>query len=179
MSTHTTTPEALREKAEAARQSARDSWERSDTDGFLSQWSSNLTARKLDMEADLLEAGGTDVFAALYDRHGRRLRARLVDGQWGPTWVVQTSTGGTVWVPDTVTWDEVPAAHGTRYENPRFGPRTKATKLGLRRGEEQAPARVEMVGSGTGLGSLHTVRPVVRRADTGYPANAVPWEVDG
>ena len=166
----------LRAKARACRQEASDSFQRCDTDGFLSQWASGVNAARYEMEADLLDAGGTASFWGLFDRHGRRVTARLVDGDWGLAWAVHTRSGRTIWVPHTVTFDEVRHGPFTRYENPRFGPRTKAARLGLTVAWEDVPARVDMAGSGRGLGNLHTVRPVQVRTDGGWPPDAVPFD---
>lgn len=167
----------LRAKANACRQEAHDSFQRCDTDGFLSQWASGVNAAKYEMEADLMDAGGVASFWGLFNRHGQRVTARLVSGEFGLVWAVHTRSGRTVWVPHTVTFDEEPNAFGgTTFVRPRFGPRTKGARLGLTVAWEDAPARVDMTGSGRGLGSLHTVRPVEVRTDGGWPPDAVPFD---
>lgn len=47
-----------RAEAQRCRQSAADSWERSDTDGFLSQWASGEMATRYDYLASIAERGG-------------------------------------------------------------------------------------------------------------------------
>jgi len=166
----------LRAKAAQCRQDAADSFARCDTDGFLSQWASGVNANRYEMEADLMDAGGTAPFWGLFDRHGRRLQARLVEGEWGLVWCVRAIGGRTVWVPHTITFDEVENGPYITYENPRFGPRTKGHRLGLRVAWEDAPARVDMVGGNSGLSDLHSVRPVQVRTDGGWPPDAVPLD---
>jgi hypothetical protein len=90
-------------RADAAkhRQDAADSWERSDTDGFLSQWASGLTAQLADTKADLADRGNRAYFAryVLTDaKTGERVDdARLVDTRYGRKWVVNTADGA-VWI---------------------------------------------------------------------------------
>jgi hypothetical protein len=48
----------LRQQATKHAQDAIDSFDRCDTDGFLSQWASGVMSQKKSLEADLLEAGG-------------------------------------------------------------------------------------------------------------------------
>jgi hypothetical protein len=61
----------LRDKARNSNSQAQKSWERSDTDGFLSQWASTSMADKYNTEAALAERGGLTIWqvpaqAALY-----------------------------------------------------------------------------------------------------------------
>lgn len=55
----------LRDYGRKYRQDAEDSFQRSDTDGFLSQWASNIGAQKNDANATLLENGGCAQFPVL------------------------------------------------------------------------------------------------------------------
>lgn len=57
----------LAAEAESARQ---ESYERSDTDGFVSQWASGLTAQKHRLQAELAESGGKTEASALFDTNG-------------------------------------------------------------------------------------------------------------
>jgi len=65
-------------KAEAAkdRQYAADSFERCDTDGFLSQWACGITASEKERKASLANRGGLDIFPALMDEAGN-IHARI------------------------------------------------------------------------------------------------------
>jgi hypothetical protein len=57
----------LREQAARARQQEQESFDRCDTDGFLSQWASSITAAEKDREADLANRGGLVISEALMD----------------------------------------------------------------------------------------------------------------
>jgi hypothetical protein len=74
--------------------SSQESWERSDTDGFLSQWASDTTARMYRHLADLAENGGKTTLRWLFTQND--------DGQWVPVedwrWV-QTRYGSSVLIP--------------------------------------------------------------------------------
>ena len=87
------TPDSLRERAAEADQRAADSWERSDTDGFLSQWAHGITADRDRAQARLIEQGGTARFRALFTTAGEWVPARQIEGQWGPRWLVLTPEG--------------------------------------------------------------------------------------
>lgn len=68
--------EALRAQAAKDRQSAADSFERCDTDGFLSQWASGVMASQRDREAELANHGSLSIFPALLDEAGN-IHARI------------------------------------------------------------------------------------------------------
>lgn len=57
----------LRKESADCRQRAQDSFDRCDTDGFLSQWASNCTASKREQEASLADYGNQHVFQVLVD----------------------------------------------------------------------------------------------------------------
>lgn len=87
--TTSTIPEAqrLRDEAAAGFKASADSFERCDTDGFLSQWASDITARLKLRQAEIIEAGGTAEFPALFDATtGERIPAKLIDGRFGLCW---------------------------------------------------------------------------------------------
>lgn len=68
--------EALRAQAKKDRQDAHDSFERCDTDGFLSQWASQVMASQREREANLADRGGLGIFPALMDEAGN-IHARI------------------------------------------------------------------------------------------------------
>jgi hypothetical protein len=76
-----------RAEAAASRKSARESWERSDTDGFLSQWADGLNARLCDTRAEIADNGGQAVWKryALADAATGELieDARVVNTRYG------------------------------------------------------------------------------------------------
>jgi hypothetical protein len=168
----------LAEKAEAHRriaaehdQAARDSFERSDTGGALSQWGSGLNAQLERTRAEIAEAGGTSTFLGLFvAATGERVRAKLIEqadrfAGYGTklTWFVLDAEGKTV--------GYVPHSKGTK--------RSKMGKLGLETREEQAPAAACHKGSGTGLAGACSVYVKVFRTDDGYPAEAIDFDVRG
>lgn len=88
------TADEWRGMARASRQRAADSWERCDTDGFMSQWASGLTAREYDTCAELAERGGWHEFQALFDVNGNLMDAEIRDGQYGMYWLVKGLPAG-------------------------------------------------------------------------------------
>lgn len=144
-----TTPQELRAEAARHDQDARDSFDRCDTDGFLSQWASGLTARQRRMEADLLEHDNTAEFPALFRLDGTWVPAQVIDTKYGRSWMLL---------------DE----HGNRtgeYAPYRPARRTTMTKRGLLEGTVVRPAKVEMIGQ-----SITAVRPIIMPADRPWNA---------
>lgn len=91
------TPEQWRASAAANRKAARDSFDRCDTDGFVSQWASESVAREFELWATLAEQGYEWDFPALYTADGKLIEgARYVETRYGWTWVYD-GDGGTVW----------------------------------------------------------------------------------
>lgn len=149
-----TTAADLRAKANAADAEAAASFERCDTDGFLSQWASGVTAAKNRMEADLLDAGGISTFPGLFNADGERIKAKLIDGKYGLIWAVMDASGDFT---------------GTFIKAFKSGPRSKMAAMGLTEADETAPAKVIMAG-----GACYTsVRPITIRTDGGCPEDAV------
>src|SRR5512140_3698228 len=87
----------LRARARTSRQFAQDSWERSDTDGFVTQYASDLSAREHEANAEIMEHGGYADFVALFDTNGHLVPgARLVQTRYGRAWVYEAN-GETQW----------------------------------------------------------------------------------
>lgn len=144
--THTMTEAAkaadLRAQAAERDRAAAESFERSDTDGFLSQWASGLTAQKLRAEADLVEAGGLVTAEALFDLAGNVASTHLHYGQYGPAWVLDD--------------EHTDANGGRRFVNEsraRSGAKRHAAMLakGYTVGLVSVRGYVTIAGSGTGL----------------------------
>lgn len=76
------------EQADAEDQKAREIYERSDTDGFLSEMVSRLNAEKLRLEAQLISQGGVSEFDALFDLDGKIVDAKIVNTKYGVRWMV-------------------------------------------------------------------------------------------
>ena len=140
-----TTATAYREQAQAARQAAADSWERSDTDGFVSQWASGLTAREYDLKADLAERGGLDAFYdAVIDADGNAAPARLVETRYGTKVAIFAS------------WDDA-ETYGAPVKAWAAPTDRALRKYGLRMAWRTAPAKVVYTGSGKGLAGAMSV----------------------
>jgi hypothetical protein len=138
-----TTETQHRENAAKHFKAEADSFERSDTDGFLSQWSSSINGQLELTRASIVENGGVSQFAGLFEGN-RRVKAQQVSTKWGIAWVLHE--------------DEIDliARRGKKFLP--FNSKSRVLReLGLRHGKEQAPAAACFAGNGSGLGSLHTV----------------------
>ena len=93
------TAEEWREEASSRYRASADSWERSDTDGALTQWAADTQGRRYDANAALAEHHGRWTFQGLVDADtGSVLPARLVGTQYGMAFAVDQPDGGTKWV---------------------------------------------------------------------------------
>lgn len=155
----TMTAQELLEKAAECEAKAAASFERCDTDGFVSQHCHQLTARECRAKAKLAENGGKATFLGLFVREtGERVAAKLINGRFGLCWAFCDEEG-------TFTGRFLSHSKGTK--------RSKMFREGFEVREEEAPAKVVMRGEGTGLSGLATVRVETVRADGGFPAEAV------
>lgn len=112
------------------------SQERSDTDGFLSQWASGISANVERIRQRLLAQGGFELFPTLYDREtGARVHAKLIDGRYGPCWALCDADGNFT---------------GEFYGDSRTR-RAKLWKAGYVVLAGWHPARATIRGTGTGL----------------------------
>jgi len=80
------TAEEWRAMATGNHKRAAESFDRCDTDGFLSQWAATTVAREYELKAELAEQGGVDTFRALFDLEGNRVYAHQVETQFGTSW---------------------------------------------------------------------------------------------
>jgi len=78
----------LRSEAERHDRNAEESFERCDTDGFLSQWASGLTASKKRLQADIEDNGGLAEFLTLFDLDGRWVPCKMIRTQYGTRWAL-------------------------------------------------------------------------------------------
>lgn len=130
----TQTAAELRAKAAAAEQEAYDSFERCDTDGFISQWAHGLSATRDRTQAEILENGGVSEFWGLYECD-RRVKARLIDGKFGMSWLLSDEEA------DKFGRRFIPVGDNSRVQK----------KLGLSERKELAPAEAVITGQGYGL----------------------------
>lgn len=151
---------AHRAKADAADKRVSESIERSDTDGFLSQWAGGLTAQLERARADIAEAGDVAEFTGLYFGD-ERVVAKLVHYR-----CKFSHTDKSNWFLDK--------AESKRFGR-RFipsGPRSRIQKqLGLSERKELAPAYAFMNGRGTGLSGSAWVQ-VARKDPDAYGTDA-------
>lgn len=95
----TRTAAQWREMSQQARRTSQESYERCDTDGFLSQWANDRLAHLYSQIAGVAEDGGMFDFYMLTDLEGNRLDATQVKNQYGKwSW--------RIWDPETrrVSW---------------------------------------------------------------------------
>ena len=134
-----------------------ESQERCDTDGFLSQWASGISANERSIAATIARNGGTDLFPGLYDaKTGERIRAKLIDGRFGPCWAIVGEDG----------------RFTGKFLGDRRGPRAALAKAGLVVCGEYVKAEACIAGTGTGLSGRAWATS--RRLDEGFPVDAVP-----
>lgn len=134
-----TTPRKTAEEYEAesrqALQAREESFERSDTDGFLSQWAHGLTSALAQTKAAIVRAGGRSEFWGLYTQDGRRVAARVVESQYGCSWLLREDEA------EKVGRKFIPCGETSRIQK----------KLGLCEKREMAPAWAKYEGRGFGL----------------------------
>lgn len=138
--------EELRAMAGEREQAAADSFERCDTDGFLSQWASGITAQQLRAQAKIAENGGSALFAfdSLVKLDGSETGGRLVQTKFGEKWRIDA----------TDEWIGAKSAAGLARRGYKIATKT-----------ERAAAKAIIEGSGTGLAGAASCYVRVVRAD--------------
>lgn len=92
-------PAEWREMAGGNRRRSAESFERCDTDGFLTQHTSDLFADLYDTCASIAEEGGTAEVDAFFDlKTGEELDAKIYPTRFGSAWRVVRPGGDVVWV---------------------------------------------------------------------------------
>lgn len=130
---------------------ARDeSWDRSDTDGFLSQWASGLNAQEHEAWADLLDNGGKTRMRVLMNLDGTVASTHLAYGQYGAYWVLNDAAAARY---GKRFFNESEAAKASRRQ------KTHAAK-GFTFGTIEVEGYVTLSGGGTGLSGAASVRVV-------------------
>lgn len=127
-----------------------ESWERSDTDGFVTQWVHGMSASEYSLKAQLAEQNSMTEVSALFDLEGNLLHTLHGWGQFGEYFMILDEDGN----KDT-----------TQGRNGFFSPsqaRSEVTKRknnaakGFYVGAVKVPAKVDIVASGTGLSAAAT-----------------------
>lgn len=147
------TAEELREMAAQREQAAHESWERSDTDGALSQWAGRINSQLLHAQARLKDNGEVSKFPALFTLDGQFVPARDIQTKYGTRWMLLDANG-------KATGQFLP-----------YFPKKRETlaKHGFVEGFVMRPAWAKCEGSGRGLSGLTSVHVVI------YPTDQ-PWE---
>lgn len=89
---HGMTPADLRAYAQQSRNQSAESYERSGSDGFLSQAASDVTALVYELQAKIVEGGGTWEFPALFDLDGNLVPAKYIETRYGMAWALLDSS---------------------------------------------------------------------------------------
>jgi hypothetical protein len=81
-----------REASAASYRARQESWERSDTDGSLSQWASGITGRLDEAKAELAENDGMMETRALFNLDGTIASVHNGWGQYGEWWLLNDAS---------------------------------------------------------------------------------------
>lgn len=153
-----------RRLAAEALQRQADSYENSDTDGFVSQWASGINANLHATQARILENGGVSTFTALADLDGNLVPAKMVDTKFGLAWGV---------LSDPTDNDSSFETWVNRSKASTAAKRVAALeKKGYREVVVLAPARAQIIASGTGLSGAASAYVGIRRTDGGFSPDA-------
>lgn len=156
------TPEQLKQADEMDARSRRHraereaSFDRCDTDGFISQWASGICGTRDAYQAEILRNGGMSTFPGLFDANtGKRVPAVLcyVANKFAP------------WKGDREVW-RIEGPDRKAVEWVTNGPRATAARGYVVKSEE-APAEAYIAGKGYGLSGQAWA--AIRRTDGGYP----------
>lgn len=139
------------EKSKAAAKRRQESIDRSDTDGFMSQWASGITSQKERLEAELEKNNGFATFHVLFDLEGNIVPARQIDTKFGPAWAEYEDP------------HNMYSKFTGKFINESKSPKRKTQeayllKKGYTLGRIKAPAKVDTVGS-----NMVSVQAVVLR----------------
>lgn len=99
--------EALEAEAANARRRREESFDRCDTDGFLSQWANDMTFRLNSRKIELLKNGGHAPFPVLCDEDGNVIAEKIYEftnpgGHWLPMnrrWRIDPGKYDRKWIP--------------------------------------------------------------------------------
>jgi hypothetical protein len=157
---NTETARELRASAAAHDQASRDSFERCDTDGFLTQWAHDIGAQRDRLAADIADNGGVWTMPALFNLDGDWVPSKLIDGRYGTCWALVGDDG--TFTGEFVSAFPVKAS-------------TMARK-GFIEGTGTWPAKAVTGGGGTGLAGAANVSVYVVKAcdDLTPPVDADP-----
>ena len=147
-----------REQATAHIDAAAESFNRCDTDGFVSQWSHDISARLCAARAEIQEAGGQAEFIGLY-QGDRRVLAKIIETQYGSSWLLHDDETGLI---SRCGKKFLPVGGGSRV----------LKQLGLSERWETASAWANTAGGGRGFAGLSSVRIEVYRTGCKWGSDA-------
>lgn len=148
---------ALRAEAQRCEARAEESFQRCDTDGFLSQWASGLHSDLCRARADIAEQGGRCAFPALFNLQGELVAAKFIETRYGWAWGILPSDDPT---GSFVSWFNPSNARSLKKMD------AADARKGFYVGSVLAHAAAKMDGRGTGLsGSAWVAR---FRTDGGF-----------
>lgn len=134
-------------KASEHYRAAEESFQRCDTDGFVSQWAHGINGDLARLQAEIDANGGMAEFPALFDLNGHQIPAKLINGRFGVCWALQDDK-------DQFTGMFIKAFPARK---------STMTRKGYREGTEMAPAKAVIHGTGRGLSGAASCRAVVVR----------------
>lgn len=140
-------------------QEEHDSFERCDTDGFISQHCSSLNGRLAGVRADIIENDGKSIFVGLY-QGDRRVVAKIIETKFGSAWLLDDSEA------------EIINSRGKKFL-PTGSKSRVLSALGLKERKELAPAWACHSGEGRGFSGLSSVRISVYRTGDKWGSDSV------
>lgn len=126
------------------------SFERCDTDGFVSQWAHGMMAEEHRLAAQIEENGGKWQFRALFDLDGNMVAAKEIETRYGWSWMLLDENGkatGQFFNESKAKTAEVRKANNA--------------KKGFYLGKVLYPAYAKLAGGGKGMGGALSVTACV------------------
>lgn len=158
------TAEQHREAAKQSYQSSSESWDRSDTDGFVTQWAGNMTARVHEAKAVICDNDGRSSYPALFDLDGNLVPAKYISTKYGMKWALLAS--------DDPNSDFVGWFGESRAQSAVTRKRNDALK-GYYVGQVAAKSNAKVEASGTGLSGAASAYVRTYRTDGGFSRDVV------
>ena len=138
------------QESKACEKRRQDSFERCDTDGFLSQWANGLNGQLNRAKAEIIENGGYDWFWVLKDSKGNIVSDKIITDHYNnQKWLVKDS------FVKQVGRKYIPEGENSRIQK----------RLGLYEEEIEAMAWACLDGKGTGLSGTAWVAMYAVRDD--------------
>lgn len=153
------TAQEWRDKASQAEDEKAASFERCDTDGFVSQWASGVNASKYSLQAEIEEKGGWEL-QAVFDLAGNLIAAKEIETIHGWTWAILESDD-----PQSRFKGWFNPSKASTPEKRRANNAKKGYYLGRIKSKN---VKAELGGSGKGLSGALSVHAYVRRTDGGF-----------